>query len=88
MIMDFQGAGATVADRIDLADIDANPVTGGDDLFSFLGTGTFNGVAGELRVESGGGSTVIQGDVNGDAAADFEIELTGLHTLAATDFIL
>ena len=32
--------------------------------------------------------TIIYGDINGDARADFQIELTGLKTLTASDFIL
>ena len=32
--------------------------------------------------------TIIYGDINGDARADFQIELTGLKTLTVSDFIL
>ena len=32
--------------------------------------------------------TIIYGDINGDARADFQIELTGLKTITASDFIL
>ena len=35
-----------------------------------------------------GDKTIIEGDINGDKIADFQIELTGLKTLAASDFIL
>jgi hypothetical protein len=28
------------------------------------------------------------GDINGDKIVDFRIEITGLHTLLASDFIL
>jgi hypothetical protein len=32
--------------------------------------------------------TIIAGDINGDGVADFQIELTGLKTLTAADFVL
>jgi hypothetical protein len=31
--------------------------------------------------------TIVQGDVNGDGKADFEIELVGLHVLTTDEFI-
>jgi len=32
--------------------------------------------------------TIIKGGANGDTTAELQMELTSLHTLAATDFIL
>ena len=32
--------------------------------------------------------TIVQGDVNGDKVADFQIQLTGLKVLTAADFFL
>ena len=32
--------------------------------------------------------TIIYGDINGDARADFQIELTGIKPLTVSDFIL
>ena len=32
--------------------------------------------------------TIVEGDVNGDARADFQIDLSGLINFTATDFIL
>jgi Ca2+-binding RTX toxin-like protein len=90
VITDFEGAGATVADRIDLSTIDADP-GGNDNPFSFLGTGAFTGVDGQLRVTSdGAGGALVQGDVNGDMSADFEIQVAGILPTAfdATDFVL
>jgi hypothetical protein len=76
-------------DTIDLAAIDADAVGGGaDDAFSFIGAATFSGKAGELRASALGANTLVTGDVNGDAVADFHILLTGTHTLAAGDFLL
>jgi Ca2+-binding RTX toxin-like protein len=71
-------------DRIDLSAIDALPASGSNDAFSFIGTSSFSGVAGQLRFQSG----VLYADLNGDRASDFEIRLTGVTTLSASDLIL
>ena len=82
-------------DRIDLSAIDANTRVAGNQAFSWHGTGNFvPGRPGWLieRIYNPAGTandkTVIYGDVNGDASADFQIELTGLKHLVATDFVL
>jgi len=54
--------------------------------FAFIGTGAFSG-AQEIRVVSGT-NTIIELDSNGDGSKNFEIELLGLVTLDANDFIL
>jgi hypothetical protein len=41
-----------------------------------------------LHYATGGGSTWIEGDTNGDGSADFAIYLVGNHTMAGTDFVL
>ena len=83
LIVDFvQGE-----DTFDLSGIDA--VTGGgDDAFSFIGTGAFSGTAGELRAVALGPNTLVSADVNGDAAADFTVLVTGNHVLLGSDFVL
>ena len=35
-----------------------------------------------------GGNTIIRGSVDADSTPEFEIQLTGLKTLSATDFML
>jgi Ca2+-binding RTX toxin-like protein len=70
-------------DRIDLSAIDANSTTLGDNPFSFIGGSFFNGAAGELRFADG----LLQGDLDGDTAADFTIQVV-TPTLNATDFML
>jgi Ca2+-binding RTX toxin-like protein len=82
-------------DRIDLSEIDADSGRGGNQAFSWHGSSSFSeGKAGWLiaeKIDRSGTAhdeTVISGDVNGDARADFQIELTGLKTLNAGDFLL
>lgn len=83
LIADF----GTGKDRIDLSGIDAMD-GGSDDKFSFVKKADFDGTEGRLRYEISGQSTLIQGDMDGDKTADFEIELSGKHTLTAKDFLL
>ncbi|MDX2289314.1 MAG: type I secretion C-terminal target domain-containing protein [Hyphomicrobiaceae bacterium] len=77
IIIDFSQA---QADVIDLADFAGT--------FAFIGGAAFGGAANEVRFETEGANTVIQGDSNADGAADFEIQLTGIVTLTAGDFVL
>ncbi len=48
--------------------------------------GAFTGVAGQLHYVQGGGTTYVEGDVNGDGTADFALRLNGLVTLVGADF--
>jgi len=75
-------------DLIDISGWDANTGVGGDQAFTFVGTAAFTSTAGELRYFDDGTDTWVQGDINGDGAADFEIILSGVLTPLATDFIL
>lgn len=81
-------------DHIDLANIDASTTASLDQAFGWIGVSAFSGVAGQLRYQkydySGTATdlTIVTGDVNGDRVADFSIEIAGLRTLAAGDFIL
>jgi Ca2+-binding RTX toxin-like protein len=81
-ITDFTGG----QDKIDLTQLDANTLSGGDQAFSFIGSAAFSGTAGELHYQQIGGNTYISGDTNGDGLADFMIKLDGLHTLVSADF--
>lgn len=84
------------SDDIDLSTIDANGSAAGNAAFKFLAAkgAAFTGVQGQLRwyqIDSSSNpsdKTIIEGDINGDRRADFQIELTGLKTLTAGDFIL
>ncbi|KGM30482.1 calcium-binding protein, partial [Inquilinus limosus] len=84
-IADFHRA---EGDRIDLAAVDANTAVAGNQAFTFIGTGLYTGVAGQLRYAFNGADTTIAGDVNGDKVSDFHIVLTGAIALVAADFML
>ena len=76
-------------DVIDLHLIDANLTRGANQAFTFIGTADFSG-AGQLRYElDHAGNTVVQADVNGDLAADFQVILQGYTAaMVRSDFIL
>lgn len=84
-IMDYSAA---QSDRFDLQQIDADTTLAGDQGFTYLGTGAFTGVAGQLRYQVMGSETIIMGDLNGDGASDFMIRVAGVHALAESSFFL
>ena len=79
-------------DRIDLSGIDANSTVIGNNAFTFIGNGVFSGggaaSAGQLRYSFAGTATLIEGDVDGNGTADFQIQLTGNHTMTAADLVV
>lgn len=81
-------------DKIDLRDIDASTKKSGNQNFTFIGQQDFHHTPGEvhfLKVNKAGSAndyTVVEGDVNGDGKADFQIQLKGLITMTKADFIL
>jgi murein DD-endopeptidase MepM/ murein hydrolase activator NlpD len=83
-IVDFDRA----EDRIDLRGIDADGGRRGNQKFDFIGRQEFSGDAGELRYYRKGGDLIVEGDVNGDGRADFQIELDAIHNLSRGDFLL
>ena len=82
------GGFAHGSDRIDLSNIDANTLAGGNQAFSFIGSAAFSGVAGQLRYTNYSGNVLIDADVNGDSAADMQILVAGTNFMTGTDFIL
>jgi serralysin len=74
-------------DFIDIRNIDADKGAGGNQDFTFLGSGAFTGKAGELnyKFEGSGANarTIISGDQNGDGSADFQIVLRKHIALSA-----
>ncbi|HEV2816696.1 MAG TPA: DVUA0089 family protein, partial [Allosphingosinicella sp.] len=83
-IMDFLSG----TDHIDLSLIDANPATGGNDAFTFIGTSAFHNVAGEVRYDVTGGNAHIFADLDGNGVADMEIIVNSVATLTSSDFFL
>lgn len=81
---DEDATGGHAHDQIDLRDIDANTLVSGNQAFIWGGSFT----AGHLRYVGG----VLQGNTDGDAAAEFEIQLVGAPALtvggAGTDILL
>jgi Ca2+-binding RTX toxin-like protein len=74
-------------DVIDVSAIDAKVGTAAHDVFSWIGTSNFSGVAGQLRYQVVGSYTVVSGDTNGDKVADFEIGLAGNLALLSSDVL-
>jgi trimeric autotransporter adhesin len=75
-------------DKISFTGIDANTGVTGDQAFTMINTAAFSGVAGQLRYSQAGGNTVMEGDVNGDMLADFQLQLTGNQTFVASSYLL
>jgi Ca2+-binding RTX toxin-like protein len=77
-------------DKIDVSRIDANMLAAGNEAFSWIGSSAFSGAAGQLRAFEQNGAWFVEGDVDGDGAADLVIQLTlqGQTTLGAGDFFL
>lgn len=75
-------------DRIVLSAIDADSGTGGDQAFTFIGAGAFSNTAGEWRAVAEGPNTRVEGDVDGDGTADFQLALLGNFVLGGGDFVL
>ena len=85
-VTDFSVGGG---DTIDFSQFDAIPDASspGIDDFIYIGKADFSGTKGELRHERSGTETLIQGDLDGDAVADFTIFLDGNRALTAASFL-
>lgn len=73
-------------DLLDFSGMDANIRLAGLQNFTFMGTAFHNGQGATLRYTHANGNTLIFGDVDGDGAGDFALQLTGVHHLTAQDF--
>lgn len=83
MITDF----AHLGDKIDLMSVDADGAIAGDQAFTWVGAAALTG-PGEVGYYHAGGNTVIRASTDADAAAELEIQLTGIKTLTTADFYL
>jgi Ca2+-binding RTX toxin-like protein len=81
-IIDFQRGD----DEINLKSIDAKKGSGNQE-FTWIGDNNFHDKKGELRYKDKGSKVIVQGDVNGDGHADFEI-LVKVGELSDDDFVL
>ena len=72
---------------IDLSGIDAKKGAGNQS-FKYIGGKHFHDVKGELHVLHKTGFFLVEGDINGDGRADFQIEVHSLNALLKADFIL
>jgi Ca2+-binding RTX toxin-like protein len=77
------------ADVIDLQQIDAEVTTAGDQAFSFIGKNAFT-AAGQVHFFTDGfGNTIVEGNVDSNLSADFQIELHAFTAqLRAGNFLL
>lgn len=75
VVRDFQQG----ADKIDLSGLDGN--------LKWLAGKAFSGAGDEVRFARFPTFTLIEGDLDGDRRADFQIELVGSMTLVAGDFM-
>lgn len=78
---------AIAAGGIDLSAIDADIATDGDQAFAWRGAAGFTGTAGELILAGTAGVWLLQGDVDGDAAADLAITVLA-PAITAETFLL
>jgi Ca2+-binding RTX toxin-like protein len=77
-------------DRIDLSSVDADgDYTNGNQAFSFVSGSIFTGNGAELMSSrQSAGKYLVQGDMDGDALADFTFLVSSSTTLISTDFML
>jgi Ca2+-binding RTX toxin-like protein len=84
VIMDFNHV---ELDHIDLSDIDAKKGAG-NQAFKFIGAKAFTHHKGELHYIKKAGYLLVEGDMDGNGKADFQIEVHGVTKLGALDFNL
>ena len=82
LIRDFEGAGVTGGDVIDLSAMTLLP-------FQFIGSSNFSfGFSNQVRVVNDGVNTLVQLNTDLDWNPEAQIWLSGVHNLRAGDFVL
>jgi serralysin len=76
-----------LVDDLDLAGIDADTGVAGNQAFRWVGSAALTG-PGEVGFFVADGNTIIRMRTDADAAAEGEIQLTGIRTLSELDFYL
>ena len=71
-------------DLIDLSLIDANTSVSGDQAFNYSGT---TQQANSIWTIRSGSNIIVRGDVNGDAAQDFEIMVVGVLSFSSNNLV-
>ncbi|MGA4452998.1 calcium-binding protein [Pseudomonas fortuita] len=81
VISDFQRG----SDKIDLSKLDANTATIANDAFHTIFNGAANfTAAGQLKFDGG----ILYGNTNSDSNPEFAIQITGVTSMALSDFVL
>lgn len=84
VILDFVNG----EDKIDLRTIDAKKSDPGNDKFKWIGKKAFHGVEGELRYKVTATGLLVEGDIDGNGKADFQIELDGVFSISKAGLLL
>ncbi len=66
----------SIGDKIDVSGIDAVSNEAGNQAFTYINVNAFSGVEGELRFDFSASS--LSGDIDGDAEADFSIQVSAM----------
>ena len=78
-----------LTDKIDLSTIDAKSATAVNDTFTFLAAkGAAITAVGQVHWYQAGGNTFIEANTTGDTHPELQIQLDGLKTITAADFML
>ena len=85
IVTDFQHG----VDKVDFSALDASRSLAGNQAFSFIGTASFTTEA-QIRIafDVNQGVTLVQANTDTDAAPEIEVQLNGLLTTSAADFLL